>query len=36
MTLGGMIFMAISVGFVVVLVTWCFRRVLSAPADERE
>ena len=35
MTVGGAIFMSVSVGFVVVLVAWCFHRVLSAPAEDR-
>lgn len=37
MTLGGVVFMSISVGFVLTLVSWCFHRVLSAPPpDEAE
>ncbi len=36
MTLGGWIFMTVSVSFVVVLVTYCFYRVLFAPGDITE
>jgi hypothetical protein len=33
MTLGGWLFMVVSVAFVWGLTFWCFRRVLSAPAE---
>ena len=35
MTVGGWIFMIVSVGFVVGLVSYCFYRVLTLP-DDRE
>jgi hypothetical protein len=34
MTLGGWISMTLSLGFVVGLTWWCFKRVLSAPRGE--
>ncbi|HVS09832.1 MAG TPA: hypothetical protein VMS76_08145 [Planctomycetota bacterium] len=33
MTTGGWIFMLVSVGFVVSLVTYCYYRVLTAPKE---
>jgi len=33
MTAGGWLFMIVSVGFVVVLVTYCFYRVLTLPPE---
>ncbi len=33
---GGWIFMLASVGFVVILTFWCFRKVLTAPHPEDE
>ena len=35
MTLGGWIFMTLSVGFVWGLALWCFRRVLSHHGTDR-
>jgi hypothetical protein len=32
----GWILMILSVGFVTILVTWCFRKVLSLPPEEKE
>jgi hypothetical protein len=32
----GWILMILSVGFVTVLVVWCFKRVLSLPAEEKD
>lgn len=34
MTIGGWLFMLVSVGFVVALTAWCFYRVLTTPEDE--
>lgn len=31
MTVGGAVFMTLSVGFVFTLLTWCLRKVLTAP-----
>jgi hypothetical protein len=33
MTTGGWVFMVVSVGFVVSLVSWCFFKVLTAPPE---
>ena len=33
---GGWIFMAVSVGFVTVLMVWCFTKVLSLPPEEEK
>lgn len=30
----GWVFMIVSVGFVLILTTWCFKRVLTDPEDE--
>lgn len=30
----GWVFMIVSVGFVVSLIAWCFKRVLTDPSDE--
>ena len=34
MTIGGWIFMTLSVSFVTILCGWCFYRVLSLPEEE--
>ncbi len=34
MTFGGMVFMSVSVGFVLTLVTWCYRQVLKGPPPD--
>ncbi len=36
MTTQAIVFMTISVGFVVILTFWCFRRVLQAPKEPAE
>ncbi len=37
MTFAGAVFMTLSVGFVVTLLTWCLRKVLTAPpVDEAD
>lgn len=36
MTFGGILFMSLSLVFVWGLTYWCFKRVLSAPADPAE
>jgi hypothetical protein len=33
---GGTAFMALSVGFVVILLSWCFHKVLTVPAPQDE
>jgi hypothetical protein len=33
---GGWIFMVVSVGFVTVLMIWCFAKVLSLPPEEEK
>ena len=36
MTTSALVFMTVSVGFVVILTFWCFKRVLQAPKPPSE